>query len=65
MANKITTMYLLEGLLLFLVNKMDKRNIKGILRTQNEIETLFKKAEKAVKTVKTLLPRYEKKNTID
>ncbi|KYB27283.1 Adenylate cyclase type 10-like Protein [Tribolium castaneum] len=57
LANKITSLYVLEGLLLYFVNKLDKRNIKAIIRVEHEINSLFKTIEKISKTVKVLIPR--------
>jgi adenylate cyclase 10 len=57
LANKITGLYLLEGLILFLVWKLDRRNIKAVIRTQQEIKQLLKALEKAARTSKVILPR--------
>ncbi|XP_068895089.1 adenylate cyclase type 10-like isoform X2 [Tenebrio molitor] len=58
LANKITGLYLLEGLILFLVWKLDRRNIKAVIRTQQEIKQLLKALEKAARTSKVILPRF-------
>ncbi|XP_044265856.1 adenylate cyclase type 10-like isoform X2 [Tribolium madens] len=58
LANKITALYLLEGLLLYFVNKLDRRNIKAIVSTENEIKALLRIVEKFAKTVKILIPRF-------
>jgi adenylate cyclase 10 len=58
LANKITALYLLEGLIVFLVNKLDKRNIEAVLRAEYEIKFLFTAIEKAARTTRMILPRW-------
>lgn len=55
--NAFTALYLLEGLLLYLVGKMDKRNVKAISHTYSEINDLLKILMKTSKRCKTVIPR--------
>lgn len=55
--SKITDLYRLEGLMLFLVNKLDKHNIQAVIRAEDEIKHLISSLEKLSKTSKILLPR--------
>ncbi|KAJ3648253.1 hypothetical protein Zmor_020070 [Zophobas morio] len=57
LANKVTALYLLEGMIIFLVAKLDKRNIKAVIRAETDIEILIKELQKASKTAKFILPR--------
>lgn len=57
LANKVTSLYLLEGLLLFLVTKLDKRNIRAITKAEHEINNLIKFISEAAKRNKLILPR--------
>ena len=58
LANKFTALYLLEGMILFLVSKLDKRNIKAVMGAEKEIEHLISALDKASKTAQIILPRY-------
>lgn len=58
LANIFTALYLLEGLILFLVGKMDKRNVRAIAHAYKEITILVKSLEKATKVIKIILPRF-------
>lgn len=57
LANKFTALYLLEGMILFLVTKLDKRNIKAVVKAENEIQILIRALDRAAKTSKIILPR--------
>ncbi|KAJ3648251.1 hypothetical protein Zmor_020069 [Zophobas morio] len=58
LANKFTALYLLEGMILFLVSKLDKRNIKAVMGAEKEIEHLISALDKASKTAQIILPRF-------
>lgn len=57
LANIFTAMYLLEGMLLYLVAKMDKRNVRAVAYAYKEIKVLMRSLETTAKTVKIILPR--------
>ncbi|XP_044263925.1 adenylate cyclase type 10-like isoform X1 [Tribolium madens] len=57
LANKVTALYLLEGLILFLVTKLDKRNIKAVTRAEHEIDQLIKSISQAAQRNKVILAR--------
>lgn len=56
--NIFTAVYLLEGLLIFLVGKMDKRNVKAIAQAYEEINILIVAIENASLVAKIVVPRY-------
>lgn len=56
--NLITALYFLEGLILFLVCKMDKRNLADVTNAYNDINNLIKILEKATQKCKILQPRF-------
>lgn len=55
--NAFTALYLLEGLLLYLVCKMDKRNVKTIAHTYSDIRDLIQILDNTSKRCKTIIPR--------
>lgn len=55
--SRITELYRLEGLIIFLVNKLDKRNIQAVIKTEDKINYLISTLEKLSKVSKILLPR--------
>lgn len=57
LANIFTAMYLLEGMLLYLVGKMDKRNVRAVAYAFKEIKVLMTSLETIAQTVKIILPR--------
>lgn len=56
--NLCTALYLLEGLILFLICKMDKRNLADVTGAYHDINNLVKLLEKATQRNKILLPRF-------
>ncbi|KAI4466740.1 testicular soluble adenylyl cyclase [Holotrichia oblita] len=57
-ANIFTALYLLEALLVFMVGKMDRRNIEAMSNAYKEIGILMKTLEKTLKVVKAIAPRF-------
>ncbi|RZC42671.1 adenylate cyclase type 10-like [Asbolus verrucosus] len=57
LANKVTALYLLEGMILFLVFKLDRRNIEAVIKAENEIKYLITAIERAAQFSKMILPR--------
>ncbi|CAG9821448.1 unnamed protein product, partial [Phaedon cochleariae] len=55
--NLITGLYLLEGLLIYFVHKMDNKNLKEIAKADAKITVLFKLFENATKYCKIITPR--------
>nr|XP_023016522.1 adenylate cyclase type 10-like [Leptinotarsa decemlineata] len=55
--NFITGLYLIEGLIIYLVNKMDKKNLKAIARTNERLIELFKHYDKGSKYCQVVIPR--------
>ncbi|XP_060536145.1 adenylate cyclase type 10-like [Cylas formicarius] len=56
-ANLSTALYLLEGLIVLMVMKMDKKNIAAADGAARRIDQLLKELFKASKSVKIILPR--------
>ncbi|KAJ3648252.1 hypothetical protein Zmor_020070 [Zophobas morio] len=57
LSNKFSAMYVLEGLLLYLVYKVDRHNTVSLYRVWAHIDKLIKALEKASKTAEIMLPR--------
>ncbi|KAK9746116.1 hypothetical protein QE152_g6353 [Popillia japonica] len=57
-ANIFTALYLLEALLVFMVGKMDRRNIEAMSNAYHEIGILMNTLEKTLKVVKAIAPRF-------
>lgn len=57
LANIFTTLYLLEGMILYIVCRVDQRNVRAVAQAYKEVESLIKSLQKAAKTVKIILPR--------
>ncbi|KAG5893844.1 hypothetical protein JTB14_002570 [Gonioctena quinquepunctata] len=57
MQNLITGLYLLEGLIIYLVNKMDKKNLQAIAKTNDRINAVFKIYEKVESGCRAISPR--------
>ncbi|KRT80176.1 hypothetical protein AMK59_7296 [Oryctes borbonicus] len=57
-ANIFTALYLLEALLIYMVGKMDRRNIDAMSNAYKEISMLLKTLEKTIKVVKVIAPRF-------
>lgn len=62
MANIFTALYLLEGMMLYIVCKVDQRNVRAVSRAYDEVSTLMRNLEKASKKVKIILPRWVKES---
>ncbi|CAH1106140.1 unnamed protein product [Psylliodes chrysocephalus] len=56
-ANLITGLYLLEGLIIYLSHKMDKKNLKSVNRANKRITNLFDTLNRAEKTCNLIKPR--------
>lgn len=56
--NLLTALYFLEGLIVLLVRKMDKKNINMVDVLETKIKKLFDEMFKAGKSTKIILPRY-------
>lgn len=57
LANIYTTLYLLEGMILYIVCRADQRNVRAVAQAYKEVEALIKNLEKTAKTVKMIVPR--------
>ncbi|XP_057665067.1 uncharacterized protein LOC130899276 [Diorhabda carinulata] len=53
----ITGLYLLEGLIIYLSYKMDRKHLQAVTRATNRINGLFSSLEKFQKKFKMILPR--------
>lgn len=57
LANILTTLYLLEGMILYIVCRVDQRNVRAVAQAYKEVESLIKSLQKTAKTVTIILPR--------
>lgn len=57
LAHVYTALYMLEGLILYLVGKMDRRNIRAVAHVYDEISKLMNNLQTLSKTMKCILPR--------
>lgn len=57
LANIFTTLYLLEGMILYIVCRVDQRNVRAVAQAYKEVEALIKNLERISKNVKIILPR--------
>ncbi|KAF5292379.1 hypothetical protein FQA39_LY03413 [Lamprigera yunnana] len=53
-----TSLYFFEGLLIYLVEKINRRNIQAITEIHNEIYSLCRIMDNACKIIKVIIPRY-------
>lgn len=58
LANMFTALYLLEGLILYLVCKIDRRNMKAVLEAEAEIDFLLQELNAAFKVTSIIGPRF-------
>ncbi|XP_023310586.1 adenylate cyclase type 10-like [Anoplophora glabripennis] len=57
LSHLISGLYLLEGLIIYMVNKMDMKNLRASTRADQFICTLFRKLKKTLKNCPLLQPR--------
>lgn len=56
--NLLTALYFLEGLIVLLVRKMDRKNIQMVDMLESKIKKMFEEMFKAGKSARIILPRY-------
>lgn len=61
LASVFTAMYLLEGMILYIVCRIDQRNIRAVAQAYKEVGTLISNLEKTAKKFKVILPRLAKR----
>lgn len=57
LANIFTALYLLEGMILYIVCRIDQRNVRAVAQAYKEVSSLIVSLEKTGKKVKIILPR--------
>lgn len=57
LANAFSALYLLEGLLIYIVNKMDRRNVRVAANIYSDINELISILNKTAKRCKGIIPR--------
>lgn len=57
LTNVFTTLYLLEGMLLYIVCRIDQRNVRSVANAYKEVASLIASLEKIAQKVKIILPR--------
>lgn len=57
LANIFTALYLLEGMILYIVCRTDQRNVRAVAKAYKEVSNLIGTLEKTAQKVKVILPR--------
>lgn len=58
LSNIFTALYLLEGMVLYIVFKIDQRNVRAVAQAYEEVSSLIETLENIASKVKIILPRY-------
>ncbi|XP_022909660.1 adenylate cyclase type 10-like [Onthophagus taurus] len=58
LANIYTALYFLEGLLIFMVGKLNSRNVRAVSQAFQEIKILLNNLERSSRVVSVIAPRY-------
>lgn len=53
----VSGLYLLEGLIIYMVNKMDMKNLRASTKADRFICSLFRKLQKTIKNWPLMVPR--------